>query len=163
MLEKGKAYLLVSHSDNELCSNVKELAQNYESVLIVSRCPDDCRKKNTNYRQIWLTELDTTLEHIKPQNIEQICYEIEKFIVANKGRGNLVVIEGIEYLISYNAFKEIFHILNRLRDSALINNSILVVAIGNDTIPSHEENMLKQEFCTLSNKVKNPHNKILEV
>lgn len=103
--------------------------------------------KKKNIQTVWVTDIKTEIEHIKPQHLEQICYTIESFVTKNSK--SIVLFTGIEYLISFTSFNQVMHVIQNLRDITSVNNSILIFSVGVGTFSKQEQSLLEQELEVL--------------
>ena len=91
-----------------------------------------------------MTNVESAYESIRPQDIEQLSYLIEKFIKENKKSAVLII--GLEYIISYTSFEQAIHFIETIRDVALIHDCTFIVHIGKETMNKIQENLLEQEL-----------------
>ncbi|MCM2325084.1 MAG: DUF835 domain-containing protein [Candidatus Woesearchaeota archaeon] len=141
MLKKGCSYLYFADVPKEVVKFIEDVSKSNKCV-VMSRISPGGRKNILRF--IWLTEINTEIEHINPKEIEQLSYDLEKVIVQNKNI--FVVLEGIEYLITHNSFKEIFHLINKIKDLAYVHDSVFVAVLGKSTLCKEEESMLRHEL-----------------
>jgi hypothetical protein len=154
-LSKGRSYLSQTSSESEVNQRCMSLIGSTSRILIVSREPSKNILKAYPGKEvecIWLTDIKTEIEHLNPMEIEQLCYNVEKFVMHVKNP--CVLISGIEYLISYTSFKEVFHMVNRVKDLIAVTDGILVIHIGTGTLRPDEENILRQEFEKIGDEEK---------
>jgi hypothetical protein len=90
----------------------------------------------------WLSNVgkDNT---IRPKDLEKLSVALEQFL-ANKGV--VILLDGIEYLITNNNFITILRLIQSLRDQVAINQSILILAVNPSTLESHQLNLLEREI-----------------
>lgn len=151
MTEEKFAFLLRTKSAKEAYGFIDKYNKE-KHLIIISRDPASEIQKILHRKSynIWVTNIDTDIPHLKPYELEQMCYDIEKFITDMKD--SIVLLCGTEYLISYNSFNQVYHMIHELKDLALVNKSILVVNIGNKTLMEKEENMLFQELSEIGDQ-----------
>lgn len=144
----GKSYL-AKEEEKELIKKLLKKAQG--ETLIISRNPKSPQTgKNQKITNIWLTNIETEIKSIRPQDIEQLSFEIEKFIKNNKK--STVIVTGIEFIISYTSFEQTIHFIETIRDIAIIHDCTLIIHIGKDTLIKNQENLLEQELEPLKIK-----------
>jgi archaellum biogenesis ATPase FlaH len=141
MLNNGCSYLHIAESPKDVMKFIDAISKSKRCVVISRISPG---KRKNIVKSLWLTEINTEISHINPKEIEQLCYDAEKIIAENKGI--IIVLEGVEYLITHNSFKEIFHLINKLKDLAYVNKSVFLAVVGKNTLCDEEKNMLMHEL-----------------
>jgi hypothetical protein len=58
----------------------------------------------------------------------------------------IITLEGVEYLISNNGFDPILRLLHALNDKITVSNSLLLVTLDENTLPSREMRILEKDF-----------------
>ncbi len=97
---------------------------------------------------IWLTRNRIKDEKcIDPSNITRLSVEISKFI-AGMDRGS-VLLEGLEYLISYNDYPLILRFLQLLNDKIMLGNSCMIVPLNPLILQENQLQMLEREMKSL--------------
>jgi hypothetical protein len=148
----GNQYLIVDETSDKVCCIFKSLAEKNKGLVVWRVHPHQCANyQNSNkITKIWLTNVDTAAIHLRPKELEQLCYDIEKFM--NENKGSAVLLSSIEYLISFNSFAEILHLIQNLRDIAADNSITFIVYVGKKTLSVQEEELLKQELIFVGDK-----------
>jgi len=57
----------------------------------------------------------------------------------------IILLDGLEYLITNNNFLTVLRFIQSLRDQVAINHSILMLAVNPSTLDPHELNLLEKE------------------
>ncbi|MDH3366022.1 MAG: isoleucine--tRNA ligase [Thermoplasmata archaeon] len=91
---------------------------------------------------IWLSNVgrDST---IRPKDLEKLSLSLEQFL--SQENGGIVLLDGLEYLITNNNFITVLRLIQSLRDQVAINQSILLMAVNRSTLESHQLNLLERE------------------
>ena len=91
---------------------------------------------------IWLSNVgrDST---IRPKDLEKLSLSLEQFL--SQEGGGIVLLDGLEYLITNNNFITVLRLIQSLRDQVAINQSILLMAVNRSTLESHQLNLLERE------------------
>ncbi len=90
---------------------------------------------------IWLSNVAKD-ESIRPKDLEKLSYSIERHI----SEGNaIVLLEGLEYLITNNNFITVLRLIQALRDQVAMHSAILVMPINPVAIDPHQMNLLEKE------------------
>jgi hypothetical protein len=95
---------------------------------------------------IWITELGVS-DSVNPTNLEEISYLIDRF--TGTARESVVLLDGIEYLSSFNTFPKALHLIQDLKDKVSMRNSNLLVPVKTSAFEQHELRMLEKELDIL--------------
>ncbi|UCE81545.1 MAG: isoleucine--tRNA ligase [Methanobacteriota archaeon] len=91
---------------------------------------------------IWLSNVGRD-NSIRPKDLEKLSLSLEKFL--SQPDGGIVLLDGLEYLITNNNFITVLRLIQSLRDQVAINQSILLMAVNRSTLESHQLNLLERE------------------
>jgi len=148
-LKCGESYLVIGKSIDEAYAIFSKFISEDKKGLIIGR--DHPKKsigeKNKNIKSIWITNISSESEHLQPHELEQLSYNIEQFMAQNEK--SAVFLLSVEYLVSFNSFKEILHIIQTTKDLAAEHNVMFLTYIGVNTLDSQEENLLRQELTVV--------------
>ena len=91
---------------------------------------------------IWLSNVGRD-NAIRPKDLEKLSLSLEQFL--SQTGGGIVLLDGLEYLITNNNFITVLRLIQSLRDQVAINQSILLMAVNRSTLESHQLNLLERE------------------
>ena len=91
---------------------------------------------------IWLSNVGRE-NTIRPKDLEKLSISLEQFL--SQAGGGIVLLDGLEYLITNNNFITVLRLIQSLRDQVAINQSILLMAVNKSTLESHQLNLLERE------------------
>jgi len=91
---------------------------------------------------IWLSNVGRD-NAIRPKDLEKLSLSLEQFL--SQSGGGIVLLDGLEYLITNNNFITVLRLIQSLRDQVAINQSILLMAVNRSTLESHQLNLLERE------------------
>ena len=91
---------------------------------------------------IWLSNVGRE-NTIRPKDLEKLSLSLEQFL--SQSGGGIVLLDGLEYLITNNNFITVLRLIQSLRDQVAINQSILLMAVNRSTLESHQLNLLERE------------------
>jgi archaellum biogenesis ATPase FlaH len=91
---------------------------------------------------IWLSNIGKE-DSLRPKDLEKLSFSLEQFL--SKNQGGVILLDGLEYLITNNNFLTVLRFLQTLRDQVAINHSILLMAVNPSTLDPHELNLLERE------------------
>jgi hypothetical protein len=81
-----------------------------------------------------------------PTNIALIYSDIKTFVSENKNC--MVLLLGLEYLISQNGFAKVLKLLQHINDKVAVTDSVLLASISALTLPESDLKMLEKEMRT---------------
>ncbi|UCE44729.1 MAG: isoleucine--tRNA ligase [Methanobacteriota archaeon] len=91
---------------------------------------------------VWLSNVGRD-NSIRPKDLEKLSLSLEQFL--SQPDGGIVLLDGLEYLITNNNFITVLRLIQSLRDQVAINQSILLMAVNRSTLESHQLNLLERE------------------
>jgi len=150
IVKKGQSYLINEEKpekSNEIFVNL--VTHGVHGLYITRRHPKEIRDKYGLKRTpiIWLTHEKISENHIDPTDIVELSHTIKEFI--KKTTNGVVLIDGIEYLITQNEYKEILKFIQSLDDSIAISGSRLIIPIDPSTLTKQQFHLLKREVKIL--------------
>jgi hypothetical protein len=96
---------------------------------------------------IWLTHEKTEEGHINPTDIVELSHTIKEFI--KKTTDGVILIDGLEYLITQNEYKDILKFIQSLSDSIAISSSRLIIPIDPSSLNDQQFHLLKRDMKVL--------------
>ncbi|MCX6653086.1 MAG: isoleucine--tRNA ligase [Methanomassiliicoccales archaeon] len=90
---------------------------------------------------LWLSNVGKE-SSIRPKDLEKLSVSLEQFLGTE---GGVILLDGLEYLITNNNFLTVLRLVQSLRDQVAINHSILMLALNPSTLDAHELNLLEKE------------------
>ncbi|UCH88461.1 MAG: DUF835 domain-containing protein, partial [Thermoplasmata archaeon] len=146
-LKFGFSYLMKEDKPKQ-CFEIlsKSLSQGYAGLCITRTNPKQVRKK-FNLKDItihWLTDRKSSEETTLSPALETIAYTVEGFVKKNDKA--LVLIDGLEYLISVNKFNPVLSFVRRLVDFVSERNAAFLAPISPMTIGEQELKTLEREM-----------------
>ncbi len=79
-----------------------------------------------------------------PSNLALLYSDMKTFITEN--RGCMVLLSGIEYLVSQNGFPKVLKLIQHLNDKIAVTDSVLLTPVSPLTLPETELKMLEKEL-----------------
>jgi len=96
-----------------------------------------------NSRVVWMTNLVGD-GRINPTAIGILMSQLRSFV---EGHGKtIVIIDGLEYLISLNTYDRMLQFMNQLRDIVMTNDSSLIVPVDPRTLSERELALLERNL-----------------
>lgn len=143
----GCAFLVEERRPKESLEICKKYVSEGAKLLIISRDPPSELLSGVAIvpeRTIWLTFLSGK-DRMNPTSIGVVMSEIKRFIEHSNSRA-VVLIDGLEYLISLNTFNLMFQFTNQLRDMFVTSGAILIMPIDMRTLDDREQALLERDF-----------------
>lgn len=145
-IDSGLAYLLLDEDKERGYQMFSALSKGREAMAITREFPERLRKRYElgDIPIIWLT-FDRSVPFARePGNLPLIYNDIKNFVLENPG--SVILLSGIEYLISQTSFERVLKLLQLANDKMAITDSIMLVPISPGTISEIEMNILKREL-----------------
>jgi two-component system cell cycle response regulator len=127
-----------------------QLSEGRNGLCITRQNPKRLRKK-FNWKKIpiiWLTNNNLENEHcIDPTNLSRLTSEIINFI---KDTSNgIVLLEGLEYLISQNSYQFILRFIQLINDKIMLSNCIILFPLDRLILSEREVHLLERDMKVL--------------
>ncbi|MFQ5884103.1 MAG: DUF835 domain-containing protein [Thermoplasmata archaeon] len=142
-LPGGYSYLVEESTPNHCFEVFKDLVTHGKQGLVITRTmPKKLRGMYGLEKTpiLWLTRVVDNPETLRPYPVGKISETIQHFIGA--GKNTVVLLDGVEYLITHNDFKTVLTSLQDLNEYIAQYDSILV-------IPADAEAMEPKQFALL--------------
>lgn len=97
---------------------------------------------------LWLTDREGDPESQVPPVLERIIYKIEDFL--NTPGKSILLIDGLDYLVSNNNFDSVLRFLRRLIDEVSESEAILITSITPETLDEQGLKILEREMEIIS-------------
>jgi two-component system cell cycle response regulator len=147
MLESGFLFLMLSGDANIAFKVFEDLVRHGHPGLCVTRAlPDNIRKRYSLEKTpiVWLTTNKIPDTHcISPSNIVDLSSAIIKFI--ERSDDGVVIMEGVEYLISQNSFRSILNLIQLLNDKVMLCNARIILPLDPEIVEAKDLHLLKKE------------------
>lgn len=150
-LVKGRAYLFEGQGPSRMFASVmQEMRDGMPASIICRTHPDQLRAQYhlTVTPFIWLAQ-NPGSDRIDPGNLQMLTHFTLEFLL--KGP-SLIVIEGLEYLLTNNETNKVFKFLGQLRDNVILEGSILVLSVDPRTLTERQKAILEMEFEPIAEK-----------
>lgn len=145
-LDSGCSYLIEEEAPRKSYDIfVKHLAKGFDGLCITREFPDKIRKQYSLKTTpiLWLTR--TGKEGcIGPEKLSELYHKINNFLIASKK--GIIMLSGLEYLISQNSFSSVLKFVQLLRDQIAIHGSVLLAPISPLTVEERELKLIEREF-----------------
>jgi predicted flap endonuclease-1-like 5' DNA nuclease len=144
-LERSFSYLVEEDKpETSYTLFLKTLKKGMKGYCVTRNYPAKIRSKFDlkDTPVIWLSNVGRD-NAIRPKDLEKLSLSLEQFL--SQSGGGIVLLDGLEYLITNNNFITVLRLIQSLRDQVAINQSILLMAVNRSTLESHQLNLLERE------------------
>ena len=119
------------------------LKKGLRGICFTREYPDKLFRKHdlTGATVIWLSNIGSQ-NSIRPKDLEKITLQCNEALNASQC---IIMIDGLEYLITNNGFISVLKLLQFLRDATAVNSSILIISINQHAIKDSEVSLLRRE------------------
>lgn len=114
-------------------------------LIVCRRHPDRIREETgaSNVPMLWLSSQPGP-DRIDPTSLNTLLHTVTTFI--ERSAPTVILLEGIEYLISQNSTDKVLRMLYSLRDSATVTGSKLIVLLDPDVLYERDLALMEKEF-----------------
>jgi len=144
VMESGSTYAVFEQKPEKAFALLTAATSGGMEGLCISReYPEKLSKRfeMNNIKAIWLSGAGDA-DAIKPNDLEKISLHVIDFLKKSSG---IVLIDGIEYLISNNGFQAVVRLIQHLRDIAAKTQGILLLSINPETLQQSELGLIRKE------------------
>jgi len=146
----GHCYLV--EEERPMYSNVllaRKMDEGYSGLVITRMNPKRIRDEFKVPPEIlWLTDKESSQEKTVAPSLEMIIHTIGEFI--EKEENSMVVLDGIQYLISSTNFEAVLRFLRSLIDEISESTAILAISVSPETLKPQEVSILEREMEVLN-------------
>lgn len=149
-ITKSTTYLTINQNNDKAFKLFKNVIETGMEGLCVTRdYPEKVKKKYglEDVSMVWLSNVDRK-DVIRPKNLEKFSLKLEKFLTEE---GGIILLNGLEYLITNNEFRTVLHLLQSIKDQVAINESILLIPVSSTTLEEHQLELLESEVDEVLN------------
>jgi isoleucyl-tRNA synthetase len=143
-LQDGYSYLIKDErSDRSYQLFMEQLSKGNKGFCITRNYPLKIRGKYElgETPVVWLSNVGKE-DSLRPKDLEKLSYSLEQFLGQGKG---VVLLDGLEYLITNNNFLTVLRFVQSLRDQVAISNSIMMMVLNPSTLDANELKLLEKE------------------
>ncbi|MBN1110421.1 MAG: DUF835 domain-containing protein [Methanomassiliicoccales archaeon] len=149
LLEPGTSYLVESSTLDAAYEMYKDQVEDGGTGMVLSReYPEKVQKTHDiEGALLWLSYERGKRFAREPTDIPMIYSEIKNFLEANSRA--VVLLSGLEYLISQNTFMKVLKLLQLLNDRVTMTGSLLIIPVVAEALNPQDIRMLERELKVL--------------
>jgi hypothetical protein len=147
----GHCYLVEEEKmKNSLNIFLDLISKGYKGFALTRTNPRYLKERGdlNDTKMLWLTDKETSSSDTIPPILERIIYEVEDFVKSQEK--TVLILDGIEYLVSSNSFDPVLRFIRRMIDDISESKSVLLVTIGPYTLKPQELKILEREMEKIS-------------
>ncbi|MBU0763184.1 MAG: DUF835 domain-containing protein, partial [Candidatus Altiarchaeota archaeon] len=145
-LDPGTSYLILEKKPKtSIRFFEKETKNGYMGLYIARDNPKRIMEKMNaeNPRFVWLTNVTTKQGIECVSGLQDISILISQFIDENEK--TVVLLDGMEYLISNNEFSPVLRLIQQIRDKVAVKDSKFLMPLDPQSIEEREKHLLERE------------------
>jgi hypothetical protein len=93
---------------------------------------------------LWLTQSVEVRGRIAPSDILELSHTLREFV--RRTKDSVILLDGIEYLITQNSFDEILRFVQSLNDMISVSSSIVVIPLDPSTLDVKQVHLFEREM-----------------
>lgn len=149
-LDRGITYVVLERDASQAFEIFKDLVTHgAQGLCITRRAPKAVMAEYGLERTpvFWLSRVATEKNAVRPSPPENVAMAIERFIEVSEHP--VVLLDGLEYLVSHNDFGSVLALLHDLNESVAIHESVLLVPIDPSAFNEREVALIRREVRLL--------------
>jgi predicted glycosyltransferase involved in capsule biosynthesis len=131
---------------------IDQLSDGHSGLVMAREYPEKARKRwgLDQVPYLWLSYEKEKKYAREPTNVPLIYSEVKNFLESSPHP--VVLISGMEYLISQNNFPKILKLIQLLNDIVAVNEGMLLLPVSQETLNQKDVRMLERELVLLEVK-----------
>jgi chromosomal replication initiator protein DnaA len=148
-VKPGHSYLIEEeHIGGSVKIYTKKVDEGFRGLEISRLNPRQVRQDfGAKGEILWLTDKDSKTEKTVPPSLEVIIHKVEECMAP--GDKVVLLIDGLQYLISNTSFESVLRFIRRLIDDFSESSSIMMLSVSPGTLNTQELSILERELETV--------------
>ncbi len=145
-LDPSECYIMLEKKPRKSFEIFVDLVTHGVSGFVISReHPEKTKRKYKLLKTpvVWLSKIEME-NTVSPEDLPKLNFIIGDF--TRKNGESVILLDGIEYLITQTDFETVLGHLQELKDVVAMSNSRLIIPLHKDTLPLKEYSFLEREF-----------------
>ncbi|MBM4237430.1 MAG: DUF835 domain-containing protein, partial [Euryarchaeota archaeon] len=124
---------------------LEQIASGSKGLLITRTHPDAVKERHGLVETpiIWLASTPGP-DRVDPSNLSILQHTVAEFL--RKDENTVIMLDGIEYLISNNPMEKVLRTMYAIRDEVVVANSRLIVPLDPEVLDESKLALLEREF-----------------
>lgn len=148
-LEPGVSYLIEEDRPDKGFKMLEDMLKKESQVYMISRLnPNRVLKQYSleGAEMYWLTGRDSQEQETVRPNLESITYKLEQII----DEGKVILLDGVEYLISNTGFDATIQFLRHMIDIVSETDTVFLITVSPSALKERQISILEREMEVLS-------------
>lgn len=153
-LEKGQSYMINEERPQKSNDIFLDLVNHGVHGLYITRRNPQTIRESFHLQKtpiIWLTREKSAGNSIDPRDLVELSHTVREFI--KKTKNGVVLLDGLEYLIVQNSYKEILKFIQGLKDTISLSQSRLIIPLDPSAITQQQVHLLQREMSLIRAKI----------
>ncbi|MFW5903997.1 MAG: DnaA ATPase domain-containing protein [Candidatus Saliniplasma sp.] len=151
-LQPGVSYMIEEERPDKGFKILEDILKKGNKIYIISRINPN-RLSNEYYldgaEMFWLSGRESEeLKTVRP-NLESITYRLEEIIE----EGKVILLDGVEYLISHTGFDATIQFLRHMIDTVSETDTIFLITVSPSALKERQISILEREMEVLSDSI----------
>ncbi len=149
-LDRGLTYVVTELKPVHSFAVFKDLVTHGAQGLCITRTPPKTVVQQHGLEKtpiLWLSRVANHKNCIRPSPPETIAMAVEHFV--SVGQDSVVLLDGLEYLISHNDFPSILALLHDLNETVSLNDAILLIPLDPRALGEREFALIRRDLRLL--------------
>ena len=145
-IKRGFTYLVLEETPDHSFEIFKDFVTHGAQGLCITRKAPKVVMESYGLERtpiLWLSRVATQKNSIRPSPPENVALAVEHFI--GVGKESVVLLDGLEYLVSHNDFSSVLALLHDLNENVSLSDSILLVPLDAKAMNDKEFALIKRE------------------
>ena len=145
-IERGLTYLVLEETPEHAFEIFRDFVTHGAQGLCITRKAPKLVSEAYGLEKtpiLWLSRVAAQKNSIRPSPPENVALAVEHFFAV--GKESVVLLDGLEYLISHNDFASILALMHDLNENVSLSDSILLVPLDTRALEEREFALLKRE------------------
>ena len=143
---EGLTYLIKEPTlDGSMKMFAEGLASGRKGFCVKRKFPKNLRVKygfSEDLPILWLSSVGKE-DSIRPMDLEKLSLSLEQFLAHETN--SLIILEGVEFLVTNNSFKTVLKLIQSLKDQVAINQATMIITVNAATLTASQLNLLERE------------------
>ena len=149
-LEAGMTYMVFDDkSEKSIRLFIKQIREGVRGLMVTRSNPNHVRKKYFlgDSRVVWLTSVQTDKEIESVSGLQELSILVSNFI--DSSENGIILLDGIEYLVSNNNFPVVLRMIQQLRDKVSTSDAKMLIPVNRKALDERQLELLENECETI--------------
>lgn len=154
-LADRSTYLVEEGSPTEVYRLFEDAIRGGQRGLCVTRIYPEKLRERAGAQQlqiVWLSNVGKE-DSIRPKDLDKLALAVEHFV---SEKGGVVLLDGLEYLVTNNNFLTVLRLVQALRDQVAIHNAVLLLSVNPSSLEAQQLTLLEREVDRVIGKPSAP-------